>query len=256
MLAALCLSPEARSQTTATDPLEALASMQTFVQQSVWGCKYVIYNSADGIPRIRRETLRVTGNSISFECQVPWPVPSSVRGAVESFRYRYADYPTPRFMNNMEGYHLCLQQTGCVENFKIAGAVRRQADVQQSLLGAWSALAQRRNAVDPASDPLMQNLTSVADLEQLRRVQVQVEVAMRDNRNVDAARLYRDALRTTPAWADGHYNLGLLYGELELYPEAITEMQRYLYLTPNASDARAVQDKIYEWEAAMAAGPR
>jgi tetratricopeptide (TPR) repeat protein len=75
---------------------------------------------------------------------------------------------------------------------------------------------------------------------------------VRANRNIDAARLYRDALRTAPAWAEGHFNLGLLYGELELYPEAITEMRRYLYLAPNAPDARAVQDRIYEWEAALA----
>ncbi|MDX2276670.1 MAG: hypothetical protein NW206_14560 [Hyphomonadaceae bacterium] len=92
--------------------------------------------------------------------------------------------------------------------------------------------------------------------EDLRRVQVQVEAAVRASRTIDAARLYRDALRTAPAWAEGRFNLGLLYGELELYPEAITEMRRYLYLAPNAPDARAVQDRIYEWEAAMAPGVR
>ncbi|MDX2276672.1 MAG: hypothetical protein NW206_14570 [Hyphomonadaceae bacterium] len=87
-------------------------------------------------------------------------------------------------------------------------------------------------------------------------MQVQVELAVRASRTIDAARLYRDALRTAPAWAEGRFNLGLLYGELELYPEAITEMRRYLYLAPNAPDARAVQDRIYEWEAAMAPGAR
>lgn len=78
---------------------------------------------------------------------------------------------------------------------------------------------------------------------------------MKINARFAPLRLYRDALRTSPGWGDGHYNLGLLYGDLELFPEAITEMRRYLYLAPDAQDARAVQDRIYEWEAAMVAGP-
>ena len=53
--------------------------------------------------------------------------------------------------------------------------------------------------------------------------------------------------------ADGHYNLALLAADRGFYPEAITEMRRYLYLTPNAPDARAAQDQMYRWEAAMAA---
>lgn len=129
------------------------------------------------------------------------------------------------------------------------------AEQRRQWAEAWVVLAQPRAPSDPAGDTAFQAAiaTIPANEEGLRRVQVQVEAALRANRNIDAARFYRDALRTSPSWADGHYNLGLLYGDLELYPEAITEMRRYLYLTPNAADARAVQDRIYEWEAAMAA---
>jgi hypothetical protein len=32
------------------------------------------------------------------------------------------------------------------------------------------------------------------------------------------------------------------------YPDAIIEMKRYLMLVPDAPNARALQDKIYNWE--------
>jgi tetratricopeptide (TPR) repeat protein len=63
---------------------------------------------------------------------------------------------------------------------------------------------------------------------------------------------YRAALDVSPDWAAGHYNAALVAGQLERYGLAITEMRRYLYLEPNAPDARAAQDQIYRWEVLMA----
>jgi|CXWL01.1.fsa_nt_gi hypothetical protein len=143
----------------------------------------------------------------------------------------------------------------------IAGRARSVPPQAYRALDAIHYFAQRRVTRHADQDSefiatLRSASTPMQQSEDLRRVQVQVEVAIRANRTVDAARLYRDALRTAPAWPEGHFNLGLLYGELELYPEAITEMRRYLYLAPNAPDVRAVQDRIYEWEAAMGPGAR
>lgn len=233
--------PDARGQTAAPDVLDAVATVRTFFAEQVWGCSPEVLGQRP-MPNVRAETVQISGGTISFRCGDP-----SGTGD-RDYRYRFASYPSPRFVAVAGGVNLCLQPSGCAENIKIHNTIRRQTDVMQKLLAAWVALAQRRSVPDPAADPLMQNGGSV-DPETVRRVQVQVELALRSNRNLDAARLYRDALRTSPAWADGHYNLGLLYGDLELYPEAITEMRRYLYLTPNAKDARAVQDKTYEWEA-------
>lgn len=87
--------------------------------------------------------------------------------------------------------------------------------------------------------------------EPWRRAQIQAETVLRANRPVEAALVYYDALTASPDWGQGHYNLALVYGSLELYPEAITEMRRYLYLIPDASDARAAQDQIYGWEALL-----
>lgn len=139
--------------------------------------------------------------------------------------------------------------------------IRNVREVSPSILRAVDAIAflsSRRQPLDPATDAAFASaiqaaLASPADTEGLRRVQVQAEAALNGNRTIEAARLFRDALRTQPRWADGHYNLALVYGALELYPEAITELRRYLHLSPNAPDARAVQDQIYQWEALLPA---
>jgi hypothetical protein len=43
----------------------------------------------------------------------------------------------------------------------------------------------------------------------------------------------------------------LLFAQVSNYDAAIFYMQEYLLLEPEAQDARAAQDKIYEWETLM-----
>jgi len=50
-------------------------------------------------------------------------------------------------------------------------------------------------------------------------------------RREDAAAAYEAALRARPGFADCHYNLALLYEELERPREAIRHMARYRRLT-------------------------
>lgn len=52
----------------------------------------------------------------------------------------------------------------------------------------------------------------------------------------------------SPWWPAGHYNSGLILGELENYRQGILSLQKYLQLEPDAPDARAVHLKIYQWE--------
>jgi len=41
----------------------------------------------------------------------------------------------------------------------------------------------------------------------------------------------------------------LILAKVGQYNSAINRMRKYLKLVPEAEDARAAQDKIYEWEA-------
>lgn len=91
-----------------------------------------------------------------------------------------------------------------------------------------------------------------ASTEQRRQHEVQAEAFVRDKQFLRAAETYQQALRETPAWPQGHFNFALVLESLGDYELAIEEMQRYLALEPDAANARAAQDKIYEWQTRIA----
>lgn len=84
--------------------------------------------------------------------------------------------------------------------------------------------------------------------EEVRKFKVQAESAVSKKDFVSAVSRYKEALDVAPWWPEGHFNHALILGELSRYREAIREMKRYLTLVPDAPNARAAQDKIYQWE--------
>jgi tetratricopeptide (TPR) repeat protein len=84
--------------------------------------------------------------------------------------------------------------------------------------------------------------------EEARKYKVQAEAAVRDKQFKKAANAYRKALDVAPWWPEGYFNRALVLSELGDYRTAVREMKRYLILVPNAANARAAQDKVYEWE--------
>jgi tetratricopeptide (TPR) repeat protein len=84
--------------------------------------------------------------------------------------------------------------------------------------------------------------------EDARKFKVQAEFAVQEKRFDRAVELYGKALDIAPWWPEGHFNRALILGETKKYWDAIREMKRYLLLVPDASDARAAQDKIYVWD--------
>jgi len=84
--------------------------------------------------------------------------------------------------------------------------------------------------------------------EEANRYKVQAAGAVRDKEFDEAADLYAAALKIAPWWTAGHFNRALVLGEAGDYEMAKREMNYYLQLVPDAPNARAAQDKIYEWE--------
>lgn len=85
--------------------------------------------------------------------------------------------------------------------------------------------------------------------EEQRRLIVQAESLRQRKDYAGAADLFRTAIRVDPvAYPPAYFNLALLYEQQERYARAIESMKKYLALQPNPPDARAAQDKIYEWE--------
>lgn len=83
--------------------------------------------------------------------------------------------------------------------------------------------------------------------EEANKYKVQAEGAVRDKQFDDAADFYAAALEIAPWWPVGHFNRALVLGEAGDYELAKREMTYYLQLVPDAPNARAAQDKIYEW---------
>jgi len=84
--------------------------------------------------------------------------------------------------------------------------------------------------------------------DEVRRFRVQAEGAVRDKDFDAAANLYKQGLNLAPWWHQGHFNRALVLSETGEFSDAVVEMKRYLALVPDAPDARAAQDRIYEWE--------
>lgn len=113
---------------------------------------------------------------------------------------------------------------------------------RKAYLGGWeqrfSPIAKRYRATYPA--PTIP--------EEVRRFRIIAESAEQDNRFADAADAYLDGLKVAPWWPGGQYNAALILARLHYYDEAIEHMQHYLALVPQAPDARAAQDMIYQWQ--------
>ncbi|MGE5457344.1 MAG: tetratricopeptide repeat protein [Methanococcaceae archaeon] len=88
--------------------------------------------------------------------------------------------------------------------------------------------------------------------EEQRKFIVQANIFNEQKNYEKAIELYKKAIELDQtAFPAGYSNLALLSAQLSQYDEAIFYMKKYLLLEPDAVEARADQDKIYEWETLM-----
>lgn len=159
---------------------------------------------------------------------------------------------------------------------KVAAAARAQAEesrrarlaeAQRALLDndprrAFDAyVAAFREAQDAEGrDRAVQGLATVIKLlpqkppvsEETRRLLVKAKVLVEEKDYKGAIGLYAQAYREAPWHAQLYYDRALLIGQVARrqaeFDAAMAEMRRFLTLAPDSPDARAAQDKIYEWE--------
>jgi len=85
--------------------------------------------------------------------------------------------------------------------------------------------------------------------EKQRKYIVQANSFAKDKLYSQAIEAYQKALEINHvAYPAAYYNLALLLAEQKDFKQAVKNMKRYLLLVPDAPDARAAKDKIYEWE--------
>jgi PDZ domain len=83
--------------------------------------------------------------------------------------------------------------------------------------------------------------------EDAQRHKALAEEAIQEKNFQKAAEEYQAALELYPAWPGGQFNVAVIYGELQDYPDAVAHMKVYLELVPNAPDAEAAQKSIWIW---------
>ena len=84
--------------------------------------------------------------------------------------------------------------------------------------------------------------------EEARKFGVQATSLVEKKRYDEATALYQKALEIAPWWAEGHFNRALVLADQNRFQEAIAGMKNFVALAPDSADARAAQDKLYEWE--------
>lgn len=86
--------------------------------------------------------------------------------------------------------------------------------------------------------------------EEQRKYIVQANSKNEKKEFQEALNLYKKAINVNPfSYPSAYNNMALLAAQIKDYCYAIFNMKKYLMLVPKAEDARAAQDKIYEWEA-------
>ena len=94
--------------------------------------------------------------------------------------------------------------------------------------------------------PLMKSKPEIT--EQVRKYVVQASGATQEKKYDEAIELWSTTLKITPYFPMAYYNRALLYDMQGYTIFSISDMENYLKLAPDASDARSARDKIYAWE--------
>lgn len=82
----------------------------------------------------------------------------------------------------------------------------------------------------------------------LARGEAAMEMAKSPDEYMPAIEEFQNAVRLAPHWPAAHYNLGLVYEKTGKLTEAIACFKEYLRLSPNASDAAQIRERIYKLE--------
>lgn len=202
------------------------------------------------------------GWDVSMHDPQPEPI---VKDSVLIFKFsekrvsicKYSSLKIPSIEHNKtKGFHLILPTEDSYP-FKYVWIIGIEKDVCKRILDALFILKNKDQNSADLSD--LENFKLIAqqyrsqvtkpDLdENARRYLVQATTQTEEKHYGEAIDHLEKALSVEPAYPQAYFNRALLWAQVNIYGAAILEMKKYLMLVPDAPDARASQDKIYEWE--------
>lgn len=191
-------------------------------------------------------TVEGTTNSASQHDDKPNLIRQAIMGAVEQFVQKSnLQQLSARLRNEAYAKHIKASQEreaagdwkGAVSHYGKAYGTAVTSDQSLATIQAVAQLARKQSAKPELPEEAM-------------RYGVQATSLVEKKRYDEAIALYDQALELAPWWADSHFNKALVLANQNRNAEAATSMKQFLVLAPNAPDARAAQNKIYEWELA------
>ena len=82
----------------------------------------------------------------------------------------------------------------------------------------------------------------------MARGQAAMEMAKSPDEYDSAIKEFQEAARLAPTWPDTYYSLGVVQEKAGKFRDAVSSLNRYLQLAPDAPDAVQVKDLIYKIE--------
>lgn len=128
-----------------------------------------------------------------------------------------------------------------LEQYARAWQARPHADLERRLQDRIGTLASGLSAFPPVPEEARRHLA---------RANAYLKSATTEGYAKVVAEM-QEAVKAAPLWAETYYNLGMVQESAGHYSDAIRSLKLYLLLAPKASDAQAVQSKVYELEVAV-----
>lgn len=239
-------APGAGAATQAMTPQEARRVLAEYLRSDPWA----YFKGASDVQFVPA-TVRATFSGIHFAQKgVEVVLPLTQSG---DLRFSGED-------GGPRSYLSCRADTGSVFNFnwnhppgpsayQLGAAIHRLEQEAKRLLSEecearfQEALKQYRSTQSKPESPAC-DATRLAD---------EAQAAVKAKDFIGAAELYLQAGERYPTWPTAHFNAALVLGEMGDYELAIREMNRYLALAPDAANARAAQQQLYEWRHKLSA---
>ncbi|MFA6464681.1 MAG: tetratricopeptide repeat protein [Desulfurivibrionaceae bacterium] len=139
-------------------------------------------------------------------------------------------------------------------SFQDEKAAQEAADLLFFIQQKWESIQKEKLIAFEKKAALYRSLRAKPDMgEEQRKLIVQANAFSQEKNYAKAISLYQKAIEVDPVlYPQAYFNLALLSAQVQRFKPAIAYMKQYLLLMPDAKDARAAQDKIYEWEARAA----
>jgi hypothetical protein len=161
------------------------------------------------------------------------------------FVKRESAHPGSEYTITVSGVAVSFHGTSLGAATRFADAVYYLQQEEKAVAGRYGSSA----GFETLAEKYRASVAKPPVTEEQRMYVVQANALNQQKDYSGALELYDKAITVDPvSYPEAWFNMALISALQGRYRSAIAHMKRYLLLVPDARDARAAQDKIYEWD--------